>query len=94
MSDLKQSPPSCSACNHSWKQINGGPWMCQRGLTSFSVISGERSVSNPCDYERSRFWRWLGADTCGRDGRYWTPWIAPTPPTEGSCVSKPARPSR
>jgi hypothetical protein len=91
---IDKTPPTCSGCDHSWKQINGGSWMCSRGLTSFHRIEGERAISRTCDYERSRFWRWLGAETCGREGRYWAKRIERSPPTRGSCVSKPARPSR
>jgi hypothetical protein len=68
--------------------------MCGRFPPRFDKIEGWMGVQKTCDFERSRFWRWFGRDTCGPEARFFQPISELRPPTGGSAVRKPPRPSR
>jgi hypothetical protein len=88
---------TCKSCRHgmlAWKNDN----RCFRpGHPTFDLIRGASTSQqvSTCEYERWWFWRLLGFDTCGPEGRYWEaePPLG-SPPKEGTVVSKPPRPSR
>jgi len=90
------SIPTCISCEHSWTWTRPSFRRCGRdGSGGYDVVEGQKPRQpTSCNSERSRLWSALGFDTCGPEGRYWEPQIERLPPTGGSCVSKPAKPSR
>jgi hypothetical protein len=84
---------TCASCEHGHKWHNGGGWRCTRPVPiGFSPVEGEqyrRPVA--CEFERSRLWRFLRADTYGPDGKYWAYRRPMQPPTSGSAVPSPIR---
>lgn len=77
---------TCVSCEHSQKPFRFR-LDCNRRPCKIDKIHGAMSSARSCGFERTRLWRWLGIDTCGPEGRYWTPRKPLTPPTA-------ARPSR
>lgn len=88
---------TCATCEHSWRwgRPQSGRRCGRPGDGGYDLVNGQKPRQPTfCSDERTRLWRWFGIDTCGPEGRYWELRIEGSPPTGGSCVSKPARPSR
>lgn len=63
---MLDKPPICRTCLY----YVPGVWECDR-RKSWNVVCGVISSRRTCESERTRFWRWLGRDTCGPEGLYW-----------------------
>jgi hypothetical protein len=83
--------PACVDCNLMFPSIRGGSKLCGRFGERFSAVDGPTASLSTCESERWRFWRWLGCNTCGPEGRYFEPKQPLKPPTGGSAVMRPTR---
>jgi len=80
---MAEAVPTCATCRHCFTSMYAathGQRTCNR-RTRFSSVNGTVTVGRPAEYERSRFWRMLGANICGPEGCYWSKELPPLPPS-------------
>jgi hypothetical protein len=67
---------TCATCEYRIPVINGdgGAGYCNGPQRErYDKLRGLHQVPATVEYERTRFWRWLGFNTCGPEGNYWYP---------------------
>ncbi|AHE52598.1 hypothetical protein NX02_22095 [Sphingomonas sanxanigenens DSM 19645 = NX02] len=72
----RAAAPTCATCQHCVTLLarrlhDGMPARNCLRRSRRSVVHGVTGDARTAEFERSRIWRWFGADTCGPEGRYW-----------------------